>query len=1638
MGVTSDEGAVHGADMDSLKRSHTAELVQAIARQDKSREVAALRRLGDISLQEGCANKAVANLKNAPALYRAALRRCKDVVTREALERQVKYADKQVATLPPDKGQEHSKTQSHTQEMTISQVSEILGSLDNALENAADLDPVKIGYEDALVSAIVSNNTLLEVEALKGIADVNLEVGQNSCDRNVNMLEDAIKLYKAALEHCDDSDGQVSLVHRIRFAEKTKTSATKSMNSHCMQERGSQKSEPKLVTAAEELLELDLSLESGFRLEVAERGYESKLIQALSSGNGVLEFEALKSLGDLYLQKAKVSKDKEEHFNKACALYSEVLQQSVDKNEQLVMEHRIKYAEKCMKLVYCPEVEKLETKTSVSTILDVMMALQEVREKYKLRGEGVQPLIEGYTHTYLRAILERNQWFKTEALKSLGDLYAERGRINEDETDFVKAKGLYKAALKMSTHSAQSILKDRIQNIERVMQEGRKKQQQRPAEENVSLATGEEVHQQSSSHNNGESSSVALSASSSMKAHNIKDADRLCKEHLQEGDEALKRGDLDVAEHHFAAALKAVHVRDSSAVQYQKEAQPLCRLANVYLQRGKATKEAGNFTKAAALCNAASVRAATDLEHDQFTVETITTSFCKHVLEINITADPCEEKEHKKQLKEMRADAEKGIKAVDQQEDPCLLEEGGPKRTDKEENRVGLIRTLFDRITESRRVFVAELVDECMKEMGPPPCKYSLIGLGSQAIGLVTPYSDLEFSILIEDDSESNVIYFRNLTHYLHLKVISLGETILPAMGIKSLNDFYSGDPADNWFYDSVTPRGFAFDGAMPKASKTPLGRGKTLTTPASELIHTPQNMIKLLEKDANQYLKEGYHLALILGNVSLIHGDQELVDEYNALLRASLDGRVSSSQLAQVIVSDNLAHFEKQEVTARLLDVKKEIYRLPTLSATYLALFHGITPTTIWSTITSLERVIGHDNAHHLSVLVSISAEVRLRTYLSNGGQKENMSVLSSMQVGGASSEELRKVFYYSNKKQLLRYYHSAMPLKRLILNLSKDHTENVPSCLYDTSPQVQAAIYQTLCSYQEAIGYYEEALQMRQSIYGKSAAHPAIATTLSNLASAWHDLGDDRKVVRYHEHTLAMLHIIYGQNATHPDIATTLNNLGSTWSSLGNKRKAISYHKQALNMLREIHGESASHPHIAVSLNNLGSAWHGLGDKRKAINFHEQALQMRQEIFNDTHPDIATSLHNLGSAWDGLGDYKKAIVYYEQALQMRRTIYGETAAHPDIAASLNNLGTAWDNLGDKRKAISYQEQALQMRKKIYGKSSTHPDIAASLNNLGSAWDDIGDHRKSIDYYQQALEVWQIMYGKSAIHPDISASLNNLGLVWGHLGDHEKAVSYHEQALQMRRDIYGESTPHHDIATSLNNLGAAWSRFDGVRKLNAIRYYEQALEVNQNIHGENPHPDIATCLNNLASLWQDLGDVKEAITYYEKSLQMKQKIFGKGSEHPSIAASLNNLGSAWGALGDKRKAIGYQEQALQMTRNIYGQNAARPDIASNLSFLGSAWEDLGELEKSISYREQALQTWQKILGENSVHPVLAISLNNLGWVWEGLDREKSVSYYRQALAMMKVIHHGDSNHPNITAIEENLQRLTAKRSNAQ
>ncbi|XP_078611935.1 uncharacterized protein LOC144882188 [Branchiostoma floridae x Branchiostoma japonicum] len=1370
-----------------------------------------------------------------------------------------------------------------------------------------------------------------------------------------------------------------------------------------------------MASLADRLLQLQLCLRSN---EDPEASYGRALRDAILRMDPATEMEVLKSLGDLHLQRGRVSRSPAE-FDRAAGLYVAVLKRSTDPDMRQTLVHRLRYTEKLSRILchdYSPNIQSLlfdGKRSDNDSILRVATIFNKLDPEEAKRGGRLTK--EKYTKTLVTAIATGDELLAVEALKSLGDWYLEEGRRRSDVSQLVKATAMYNKALTRCEGKQQRrTLQHRVAFTERV---------------------GEAVARRSAKTKGPKEDRGWTDITPSVQVDNkIEESwEQEFTDHMKKGNSSMQKAELQTSEKHFAAALKLLHRK---AQQYQREVEPLCKLGDVYSKQGQQSGDGGDFVKAAALYNAAIARSKDEVMIAilKIACRKVERSFLKQVIGTNKCLGHDGTAKHKKQLKEMRDQIKLEMETIDQQLDPYVHDEADPCVREIEAKRAQAVRQLFEKISQERIGFIGLLVEECIQVMGPPPCKYALIGLGSQATGLVTPYSDLEFAILVEEEGEEKLIYFKQLTHYLHLKVVNLGETILPAVGIKSLNDFYSENPLeDNWYYDSVTPRGFAFDGSMPKASKTPLGRQGT-----SGLIRTPTNMATLIHTDVTHYLDKGYHLASILRNPCLMVGDQDLVDEYAGIVVGLLkaDGGKMAMLEAHDTLRENMGRYEKQELTAKLTDVKKEIYRFPSMIVEVIALSAGIVPTcsTIWQTIEEMERksVVSAVNAHHLQVLVSISAELRLRTYIANGGQKENLSALSSLEtLQGANigeSKMMENVFYVSNQKQLFRYYYTAIPLKEEV-SLQISDGQNVPvkisRNLFENSAIVKGMMHFQLCDYIKATHLLEKAFENTEAPLTDLIT---AAKLLNIIGRAYQGLGSQRRAVSYFDQSLNLFKFIHGPNAAHHDIATLLNNLATALPEIGDHKKAVAKYEQALQMYDRIYGKGKAHASVADTLNNLAQVSEDLGDHRKAFSCYKQALQIYRTVYGTPHPQIALLLNNIGGALLDLGDYRKALIHFEEALDMDRTVYGQHAAHPAIAGTLNNLGNTWHYLGDNKKAISYHEQAMLIWQKMYGQGKGHPNIASTLGKLGGAWQDLGDHRKALSYHEKALKNLRNFYGQHAVQGDIATSLNNLGLVTKDLGDTRGAISYFEQALQMLKTIYGPSTAHHHIATSFNSLGTAWK--DLGEHWRGIFYHEQALQALKSIYGQDAeHPAIAVSLNGLGLSYQELGDYEKAISCHEKSLKIFRQIHH--SPHNLIACSLNSLGTAWFHLGDHDKAVTYHQQALQMQRCIYGE--AHPDIAISLDDLALAMQGQGHnRETMISYQEQALEMRKSIYGRGTAHPDIAASLNNLGASWNSFgDPKKAISCFEQAVHMYRSIYGKSAIHPHIAKALGNLGTLS-------
>ncbi|WP_162180901.1 putative nucleotidyltransferase substrate binding domain-containing protein, partial [Neochlamydia sp. TUME1] len=343
----------------------------------------------------------------------------------------------------------------------------------------------------------------------------------------------------------------------------------------------------------------------------------------------------------------------------------------------------------------------------------------------------------------------------------------------------------------------------------------------------------------------------------------------------------------------------------------------------------------------------------------------------------------------------------------------------------------------------------------------------------------MTPYSDLEFGILVQDDNPINKKYFRNLTNLLHLKIINLGETILPALNIPCLKAID--------FFDGITPRGFAFDGAgvEGKGCKTPLGNGKTF-----ELIQTPEQMAQYLGKDekGQWWHKKDPHLPIELLNFTHLLGNFELTKAYDENIQEVLNMSYQENlDLRQYLAKQHLVPADMEAFNPRMSDlerqgmlfkVKNDFYRFPHLALDRLALLKKVAATNTFTRIDKLSelKIITKEATERLKEWMSLVLFMRLKTYSHYQAQQEMMNPLLKP-FGFEDPGLIKKQFAldHTTLKLIKKIYRIFIPFHQSIHEFLAGNEDILKSSdLEDNSPETRGDIHQRLFQHKKAEKWY------------------------------------------------------------------------------------------------------------------------------------------------------------------------------------------------------------------------------------------------------------------------------------------------------------------------------------------------------------------------------------------------------------------------------------------------------------------------------------------------------------------------------------------------------------------------------------
>ncbi|XP_035686650.1 uncharacterized protein LOC118422910 [Branchiostoma floridae] len=1206
------------------------------------------------------------------------------------------------------------------------------------------------------------------------------------------------------------------------------------------------------------------------------------------------------------------------------------------------------------------------------------------------------------------------------------------------------------------------------------------------------------------------------------------------EDHVQAGETALKLGEFDRAEKHFASALKLVHhqftnpqivavLQALGSVYHARVKNTLNNLTNtneiernevtftenplavseevasteqnkskhVEENEGQETKgpklkelslddmeQTGTWTvNAAALYNSAIVRSKQEkqIKEIKASIQNLEELFLqctvggqKEPHSTNRAFDP------RGELLQIREECQKKLDDLDTI----------PYDTEHELHRAEAIRGIYSQIAADISGLIRSMVEASIQDLGEPPCKYAIIGLGSLAREETTPYSDFEFAILLEEggDGTENRQYFRNLTRLLHLKVLDLGETILPAVAIKSLNDFYSDEPGGDWFYD-VGPRGFAFDGAMPGASKTPIGRPEVQGKPALELIRTPKNMA-ILQTPANAE-KYGFHVDNVLRTVAYVAGDRKLVEEYESLVQqilltrkpsahpkpsleinsnkggsAKSESQVSRTEQqtlgverAKTFLEEILHSYKstlKEDEDGKLFQVKKELYRLPSMVVNGLGLFYALEAKTAWDIIEEMadKGLLTKVALQNLKVAVSIATELRLRTYLSNDSQSDDITPMKRIDqvkdvtgTGETCSREVRELTNVLPKNVLVRFYQTLLPLEKtmsVVVQKPEDEDPTADSltgpslsedCLLDTSTRTKCLILLRLSQYQEAISSLEEEIHQVDTVC--KTQDPDMIRHLGachyNLGNAYRGEGDNHKAKEHYQQALVLWRQEVQSRSVQEYIAHALHALGHIYHVFNKFDQAVQAYEEALTLRKHLYGKGSSdmHPFISDTLHGMALLYRDTGDYQEALKLENQALRAAKEMYGQhrAHADTATFLSGLGSIHREMANFNMARESFQEALRMLQSVLGENVAHPKIATALTALANVDGQLqGFSVHCLSKYFKALQIYHILHGTEGKTQETAVTLHNIGNCLDDLGHLQDSEKYHRDSLNMFLHIYG-NADNLRVADSYSDLGGTLLQEGKSEEGLEMMEKALQMRQAVFqGREAP--EIASSIANLGYAHWTLGNIDK--ATQYTEEAVAMATNLHKVSKlHPSIIMPMQTLGVVYMERKEWKSAKEIFEKVLEMEQTIYS--GPHPLVAQTLCNMGAVHTELLDYKTALNYLQRAESVSEDVFGQDAQCPQVALILNNMGIIYMEMGNIPQAREYLTRSLEMKVAIYGEDIPHPDIGATLCSMGNLMSTLGNiDMAVTCFEKALKNFRGSY-GNKNHPSISGALDSL-----------
>ena len=169
-------------------------------------------------------------------------------------------------------------------------------------------------------------------------------------------------------------------------------------------------------------------------------------------------------------------------------------------------------------------------------------------------------------------------------------------------------------------------------------------------------------------------------------------------------------------------------------------------------------------------------------------------------------------------------------------------------------------------------------------------------------------------------------------------------------------------------------------------------------------------------------------------------------------------------------------------------------------------------------------------------------------------------------------------------------------------------------------------------------------------------------------------------------------------------------------------------------------------------------------------------------------------------------------------------------------------------------------------------------------------------------------------------------------------------------------------------------------------------------------ILGEN-HKDVAICYSSVASYLTMQLKYSDALTYYQKALDILTHLPGETDVNINVANILNGISIIANYIQEYELALEYGKKALDMYISILGENHTNVGIC--YGNIGRYLYEQKKYSDALTYYQKALDILTSILGES--HVSIAEPLVGIGDIAFALQKyEKAILFYEKAYLIYK------------------------------